>query len=78
MKERNMSNLCFVATCIFKMSILLYSKTSHEENKHVKFTFCNNIYIQKCLFCGILKQLVMERNYLDSCLLAKCRSNLWY
>ena len=30
MKERNMSNLCFVATCTFKMSILLYSKTAHE------------------------------------------------
>ena len=41
-----MSNSCFVATCTFKMSILLYSKTAHEGNKHVKFMSCNNMYIK--------------------------------
>ena len=44
MRNKNMSNSCFVATCTFKMSILLYSKTAHEGNKHVKFMFCNTMY----------------------------------
>ena len=46
MRNKNMSNSCFVATCTFKMSILLYSKTAHEGNKHVKFMFCNTMYVQ--------------------------------
>ena len=50
MRNKNMSNSCFVATCTFKMSILLYSKTAHEGNKHVKFMFCNNMYIQNVYF----------------------------
>ena len=35
MKERNVSNSCFVAICTFKLSILQGSKTVHDGEEHV-------------------------------------------
>ena len=45
MSETNMSNLCFVTTCTFKMSILWYSETVGNGKKLFRFMFASKMLI---------------------------------
>ena len=45
MKERNMSNICFVATCIFKMSIFcILNQLMRNKN------MSNSCFVATCTF----------------------------
>ena len=45
MRETNMSNLCFVTPCTFKMSILWYSETVGNGRKLFRFMFTSKMLI---------------------------------